>query len=177
MANSNISTVNYSLKKVVANIIDFANDHGTIKSFGLGDVNQIGATTIKQYPLLWIDYLPITMGENFMVYAFQAISADLIEPSESDLLDRRADTTQILWDLKQALVYTYDLDVNFNSVLTPFQDSKADKITGYYMNLEVRIPILYDVCDIPTKLNSTIYLVDSDSSFLVDFDNSNLVTV
>lgn len=181
MANNDINTTNFSLKKIVSDFQTIATNHGVIQAFGVGDASYIGSSGIKQYPLLWIDYLPATGTSNSIQYVFQVISADLIENGESDLLNRRADTIQILWDIMQSLEYNYDYDINFNNTYTPFQDNKVDKITGWFINLGITIPMVYTICDIPAKaiqvVNTFNLLSDSDDTVLVDSDDSNLIAV
>src|ERR1039458_3154407 len=89
----------FTLNQFTSLLQTLADEHQQIKTFGEGDVWEIGASKSIQYPLLWAVPQPSNTAQKLLNMKFSLIVADILDPDKSNEQDILSDTQQIALDI------------------------------------------------------------------------------
>lgn len=149
------------MKKTYINIIEelnkFATNHRQISEFGTGDLWEIvqhNKLTDFKYPLLFVTDNSASLANGSITLSFNALVMD--KANEDIENEVKSDTLLILLDL---IAYFEKLKVDdWNFVVIqksgsaePFTERFDDTVTGWSINIDFKIPLQYDECQIPNK--------------------------
>ena len=152
-----ILTYNQILKE----FSDFASAHKQIQNFGNGDLWEIvehNQLLDFNYPLFWVVDQPATLGEGTFTWNFNVLAMDLVKKDESNENDVKSDMCQVLLDLlgyfEQKTSTTNNSDwlkvqLVRSGTMTSFTERFEDELTGFGMNIGLKIPFNYDNCNLP----------------------------
>ena len=150
-----------SYNQVIKQLNDFADAHKQIKSFGNGnlwEVVQHNQLTNFNYPLMWINDQPASMGNGDFTWNFQVLIMDIVRKDETNENEVKSDCVQILIDLIAYFeqLNTTNNNVNFNQVqlirsgsVEMFTERFEDELSGATLQLGLRFPQNYNFCEIP----------------------------
>lgn len=144
---------NVTLNQLIAIFNEIATNHAQINCFGYGQDYEIGATTTENYPLLWVWVQPSKISNQSMKFIFRVHMMDLVnsEGTGTQQNEVQSDTINTLWDIVFLLRDYYDLQVSFDISANPFTEAFNDRVTGWYMDVNIEVPQQYGVCDAPFK--------------------------
>lgn len=138
---------------------DFATRHLQVNSFYFGDLSEIGNDVQFQYPLLAIIPSDVRMVKsnqsyNQIEYRFVVVGGDLLNADRSNESEVRSDILQILQDLisefNQAAFYNNNtIIINSDAIFKPFIERFDDLITGFAVNVSIKVPYRTTPCDAP----------------------------
>jgi hypothetical protein len=155
MANLTLPFIdtNVTINQIIATFEQIAEDHAMINSFAYGEEYDIAATTIQNYPLLWVFVQPSKISNQSIKYIFRVIIMDLVnaEGTGQQQDEVQSNTITVLWDICFLLRDKYDLAVTFDITTTPFTERDNDRVTGWVMDIPIEIPQQFGICDVPTK--------------------------
>lgn len=141
---------NATLNQLVKTFEQIAQKHAQINSFGYGEVWDITTHAVNNYPLLWVDIQPATMGPQTIQYNFRVYNMDLTDTSEHNQLEVKSDTIRVLWDVLFMLRDMYDLEITYGAA-TDFEEEFDDKVAGWYIDVGIITPQFFGTCDVPLK--------------------------
>ena len=171
----------FSLNQFVSLLNSLASAHEQIRTFGEGDVWEIGASEAVQYPLMWAVPQPSSTAQKLLNMKFSLIFADILDPDKSNEQDVLSDTMQIALDILAQLNnpdYADNFILDPSANLTPFTEKFDDDVAGWKADINIKINFLSDRCAVPsstvpsisTPLNTPVIVKNSDGSYDVSFD-------
>jgi len=171
----------FSLNQFVSLLNSLASAHEQIKTFGEGDVWEIGASGAIQYPLMWAVPQPSSTAQKLLNMKFSLIFADILDSDKSNEQDVLSDTMQIALDILAQLNnpdYTDDFILDPNANLTPFTEKFDDDVAGWKADINIKINFLSDRCAVPSTIvpsvsapfAAPVIVRNSDGSYSVSFD-------
>jgi hypothetical protein len=128
-----------------------AQDHAQVNAFGFGDVWNITAETIKNYPLLWVSLLGNKIGNNTITYKLRVYWMDLVKPDISNENEIKSNSIMILNGIFYLLRDLYDLEPEFDVNVVPFEEKFSDRVAGSYADVDILVPNTFGWCDEPMK--------------------------
>lgn len=134
----------------------FATNHYQINSFGNGDLWEVVEhDQLKDfnYPLMWVEDQPAITEDKIIELTFRIFIINLVQKDESNENEVKSDTLSICLDVISDWVMQTDeiqITVDKNTNLTSFTERFNDELTGWWMDLKLRVPFKYNKCDIPT---------------------------
>ncbi len=172
----------YSLNQFVSLLNSLASAHQQIKTFGEGDVWEIGSSSAIQYPLLWAVPQPSSTAQKLLNMKFSLIFADILDPDKSNEQDVLSDTLQIALDILAQLNnpdYSDNFILDPNATLTPFTEKFDDDVAGWKADINIKINFLSDRCAVPSTLLpavetpqcAPVIVKNSDGSYSISFDS------
>jgi hypothetical protein len=141
-----------SLNQLIKSFSDFADAHGQINSFGVGDLWEVGMSTELQYPLLWIQPTETKIikgeAETFAISTtkFRVFILDRVKKDETNEMEVLSDTTQIGHDLvknidQNPIFLSGNYTLNEEDVLMEYVTEKLkDEVSGVYMQMTFSYP-------------------------------------
>lgn len=157
-----MSTQPYTYNQVIKLLNDIADNHYQINHFGDGDTWENMESNIaahKKFPLMWVR--PISAGAEFPFATIRMGIAvmDLVNTDESNENEVLSDTLSILQDIKAILntpSYKSVFTISKSASLTPFTENYSAKVSGWAMELDVKIIWNEDRCAVPISGAPTI---------------------
>lgn len=152
----------YTYNQVVQLLSDIATNHYQIHSFVDGDLWEVmesNQAAHKKFPLLWVRPLSANLEFPFETVRMGIAVMDLVNTDESNENEVLSDTLTILSDIKSILdtpSYANTFIVSKSASLTPFTERFSAKVTGWAMELDVKIQWLGDRCAIPISSAPTV---------------------
>jgi hypothetical protein len=152
----------YTYNQVVTLFSDIATNHYQIHSFVDGDLWEVmesNQATHKKFPLLWVRPLSASFEFPFETVRMGIAVMDLVNTDESNENEVLSDTLTILADVKALLdtpSYANTFIISKNATLTPFTERFSAKVTGWAMELDVKIQWVKDRCAIPISSAPTV---------------------
>jgi hypothetical protein len=144
---------NVTINQLIAIFQEIAQNHAQINSFGYGQAYDINATTVENYPLLWVYVQPSKISNQSMKFVFRFHVMDLVRAEGISVQqdEVQSDTINTLWDIVFLLRDYYDLLPSFDINVTPFTEKFDDRVTGWYADIPIEVPQQYGICDVPFK--------------------------
>lgn len=134
---------------------DFADAHYQVNSYGLGDVHEIAASGVVNYPLMWVIPQDSTLTDNAKVYesTFTIAFMDLVAKDERNENDVLSDMELIAFDfITQFQKPDYEWAFNPDGIsIKRFTERFEDMVSGVAFDVSLRIPFVYDRCAIPAS--------------------------
>lgn len=137
------------VKKVLS---DFATNHKQIDFFGFGDVWELDVSTSRVYPLMWVELQPSQLAFKEFSYNFKVYFAAKVLRGEGNETEVLSDMTEIAKDLYAHLYNlqnSNDYEVVTNTAFEYFTEAFDDMVAGCMITLQIKVPNLYDYCQIP----------------------------
>jgi len=171
----------YSLNQFAKLLNTLASAHAQIKTFGEGDVWEIGASGSIQYPLMWAVPQPSSTAQKLLNMKFSILFADVLDPDKANEQDILSDTLQMAMDILAQLNapnFADDFILDHNTNLTPFTEKFDDDVAGWKLDLNIKINFLSDRCAVPSTLLinppdpllAPVIVKNSDGTYSVSFD-------
>lgn len=150
-----MATQPYTYNQIVKLFSDIADNHYQIHSFGNGDLwetMESNQAAHKKFPLLWIRPINSSIELPFLTIHMGIAVMDLVNTDESNENEVLSDMLLIMSDIKALLsepTYTNTFIMGKGSTLTPFTERFTAKVTGWAMELDVKMLWNKDRCAIP----------------------------
>jgi len=128
-----------------------AQDHAQVNAFGFGDVWNITAETVRNYPLLWVELRGNKIGNNTITYKLRVYWMDLVKPDISNENEIKSNSIMILNGIFYLLRDLYDLEPEFDVNVVPFEEKFSDRVAGSYADVDILVPNTFGWCDEPMK--------------------------
>lgn len=144
-----------TLNEVVHELEQIANNHLQINTFGFGDVWEIATSGDITYPLMWttIDGVDISTKDKTEVYRFSLLFMDIVkngEINETEVLSDQLSIAKDVLALLKSPSYEWTFEDN-TSTLEDFTERFVDSVSGWKMNISLRLPFTSDRCVVPTN--------------------------
>ncbi|HRB54026.1 MAG TPA: hypothetical protein PLD87_10150 [Bacteroidia bacterium] len=152
----------YTYNQVVQLFEDIATNHYQIHSFGDGDLwetMESNQAAHKKFPLLWVRPISGSIELPFETIRMGIAVMDLVNTDESNENEVLSDTLTILADIKALLStpsYANTFSVSKSASLTPFTERFSARVTGWAMEVDVKIQWVKDRCAIPISSAPTV---------------------
>ena len=180
----------YTYNQVVKLLNDIATNHYQIHSFGDGDTWETMESNIaahKKFPLMWVRPISATLEFPFDSIRMGIAVMDLVNTDESNENEVLSDTLSILLDIKALLStpsYTSVFTVGKSASLTPFTERYSAKVTGWAMEVDVKILWNKDRCAIPmsgaptiNNLCKPVIIYDTNGAIITEVPSGGSYTV
>ena len=154
-----------TFNNVIESILCIASKHKFIKQVDSGDIWQVDLEKNTTYPYFHLVTDNVQTTESEMIFNFQLVIMDLVEPGLNNEQQVQSDTLQILVDIVSAFkngtivspiengevnpTYYIDGDFTFN----PFTERFDNAVTGWTLDLGVQIEYLFPACFDPFEPN------------------------
>jgi hypothetical protein len=176
--------MNKTLNQVLEVLKEFSKKHILIKSSGFGTYSMLNTFVQNNdnLPLLYfqLDSFNPSEGENdnIMSYSFTVKVLDSRSKNKDNFQDLLSDTSQILIDLKQYLIYNFDnlelwLEQTDDMTATPLVNSTNDWLTGFQMNLKIYSSVISSDCLVPLNVDTILELYVSEGYVLQGYFANN----
>jgi len=139
-----------TLNIIISKFRTIADNHLQIKSFGIGDAWEIGASSASLTPELWINPTGAFMEKqdtafSSTVYTFNMKCYDLVDKDELNENEVLSDCLQILQDVVSEFSTAEDMQLNnilVNSSVSflPFTESFDQEVSGWEASIEIIQP-------------------------------------
>lgn len=144
-----------TLNQIVSQLNTIANNHAQIQTFGFGDVWEISTSGDIQYGLMWVtlEGVEVSTREKAEYYNFSLLFMDAVKNGEVNELEVLSDQLSIAKDVLATLKNpTYDWTFEDNvSTLEDFTERFVDSVSGWKLNIRLKLPFTSDRCVIPTN--------------------------
>jgi len=135
---------------------DFATAHKQINEFKSGDLWEIvQKETLAElnYPMLFLQDSPATIGEGFITNGFNILVMDKANEGTVET-EVKSDTLLILLDTIAYFEKLYTDNWSFVKIektgsISSFTERFDDTLTGWTMSMQLKQPLEYDECQIP----------------------------
>ena len=143
---------------VLESLLCMASRHKFIEQVDAGDIWQVDLEKNTSYPYFHVVTDNVQTQDAQMIFNFQLIIMDLVEPGLNNEQQVQSDTLQILVDIVSAFkngtimspiqngevnpTYYVDGDFTFN----PFTERFDNAVTGWTLDLGVHIDYLFPAC-------------------------------
>jgi len=169
-----------SLNQFTALLKSLSDAHEQLKTFGEGDVWEIGASTPIQYPLMWVVPQPSNTAQKLLNMKFSLLFADIVFHDKSNEQDVLSDTQQIALDILAQLnapEFADDFILDPIAQLTPFTEKFDDEVAGWKVDINIKVNYLADRCAVPSTLTPSavspacapVLVRNSDGSYTASF--------
>jgi len=177
-----------TLNQFTALLNTMSNAHEQLKTFGEGDVWEIGASSPVQYPLMWVMPQPSSTAQKLLNMKFSLIFADIVFHDKSNEQDVLSDTQQIALDILAQLNapdYADDFILDPNAQLTPFTEKFDNDVAGWKVDINIKVNYLSDRCAVPSTLvpssvtpaSAPVIVRNSDGSFTATYPSGSSNTL
>lgn len=141
-----------TLKQIKEEFSLIAQNHKEINSFGWGDIWEIATSGTIDYPLMWVQLEPATIADKVQTMNFKVILMDLVangELNEDDVLNDMLEVSKdLIALLSDSTVYDWDVETGN---IEPFTERFNDSVSGWVIDIALRLPFAYDRCVVPTN--------------------------
>ena len=135
---------------------DFATAHKQINEFKTGDLWEVvQKETLAElnYPMLFLQDSPATIGEGFITNGFNILVMDKANEGTIET-EVKSDTLLILLDTIAYFEKLYTDNWKFVSIqksgsISSFTERFDDTLTGWTMSMQLKQPLEYNECQIP----------------------------
>ena len=150
---------NITEKKLFEIFQEYATNHGMINDFGVGDYFKIDTKKDRKYPLMWITPKATNFKPQENRYSFDVMFADILDPSETNLVDVWSDMDQLCSDFIRFFNVTYgqtsgdfyDVYLDSNYTKEPFLNLLDNQCAGYFLRITIITPFNTSWCINPQK--------------------------
>lgn len=141
-----------TLKQIKEEFSLIAQNHKEINSFGWGDIWEIATSGTIDYPLMWVQLEPATIADKVQTMNFKVILMDLVangELNEDDVLNDMLEVGKdLIALLNDSTVYKWTVETGN---VEPFTERFNDSVSGWVIDIALRLPFAYDRCVVPTN--------------------------
>lgn len=133
---------------------DIANNHYQINAFGFGDVWEYLASSTKRTPCLWGILNGSSRNNKELTLDYTLLVFDQVKRDESNEDNVLSDTHQILLDVITILnspTYASQFILSVTNSMSDFTERFDDAVSGWSVNVSLRIPFDNDICQIPSS--------------------------
>ena len=142
--------------QIIKQFEDFATAHRQINQFKTGDLWEIvQKETLAElnYPMLFLQDSPASIGEGFITNAFNILVMDKANEGTIET-EVKSDTLLILLDTIAYFEKLYTDNWKFVKIeksgsISSFTERFDDTLTGWTMSMQLKQPLQYDECQIP----------------------------
>jgi len=142
--------------QIIKQFQDFATAHRQINEFKSGDLWEIvQKETLAElnYPMLFLQDSPATIGEGFITNGFNILVMDKANEGTVET-EVKSDTLLILLDTIAYFEKLYTDNWKFVKIeksgsISSFTERFDDTLTGWTMSMQLKQPLQYDECQIP----------------------------
>ena len=135
---------------------DFATAHKQINEFKTGDLWEVvQKETLAElnYPMLFLQDSPATIGEGFITNGFNILVMDKANEGTIET-EVKSDTLLILLDTIAYFEKLYTDNWSFVKIeksgsISSFTERFDDTLTGWTMSMQLKQPLEYNECQIP----------------------------
>ena len=146
-----------SYNQIIKQFEDFATAHRQVNEFGNGDLWEIVQhdSLLKDYnyPLLFVQDSPASVGEGFITNSFNILVMDKSNEGAMET-EVKSDTLLTLLDCLAYFDKLYTDNWKFVSLqktgsISSFTERFDDTLTGWTMTIQFTQPLEYNECQIP----------------------------
>ncbi len=142
--------------QIIKQFQDFATAHKQINEFKSGDLWEIvQKETLAElnYPMLFLQDSPATIGEGFITNGFNILVMDKANEGTVET-EVKSDTLLILLDTIAYFEKLYTDNWKFVKIeksgsISSFTERFDDTLTGWTMSMQLKQPLEYNECQIP----------------------------
>ena len=142
--------------QIIKQFEDFATAHRQINEFHTGDLwelTQKESLAELNYPMLFVQDSPASVGDGFITNAFNILVMDKANEGTIET-EVKSDTLLTLLDVLAYFDKLYTDNWKFvslqkNGSVSSFTERFDDTLTGWTMSIQFTQPIAYDECQIP----------------------------
>ncbi len=142
--------------QIIKQFQDFATAHKQINEFKSGDLWEIvQKETLAElnYPMLFLQDSPATIGEGFITNGFNILVMDKANEGTIET-EVKSDTLLILLDTIAYFEKLYTDNWKFVKIeksgsISSFTERFDDTLTGWTMSMQLKQPLEYNECQIP----------------------------
>jgi len=142
--------------QIIKQFEDFATAHKQINEFKTGDLWEVvQKETLAElnYPMLFVQDSPATIGEGFITNGFNILVMDKANEGTVET-EVKSDTLLILLDTIAYFekLYTYNwkfVKIEKSGSISSFTERFDDTLTGWTMSMQLKQPLEYNECQIP----------------------------
>jgi len=142
--------------QIIKQFEDFATAHRQINEFGNGDLWEIvQKETLAElnYPMLFVQDSPASIGEGFITNGFNILVMDKANEGTVET-EVKSDTLLILLDTIAYFEKLYTDNWKFVKIeksgsISSFTERFDDTLTGWTMSMQLKQPLEYNECQIP----------------------------
>jgi len=153
-----------SYNQIIEKFEEFATNHFVIESYGTGEAFQIvehNKLKNRKYPMMWVEDQPFPFSKQDVVYSFRVYflaqvatlkNATTTTLEQTNVVEVKSDMLQAAQDLMSFWVQDHnyaELDIDKNTLATPFHDTLEDSLTGFYIDIKLEQAFTYNSCIIP----------------------------
>jgi len=170
-----------TLNQVIKELEKIAKAHKQVNTFAFGDFHEINTSGDIVYPLVWTFYNGANVTEGVQSFNFSLVFCDVVKQGEVNETEVLSDQLEVAKDfiaqLQNSQLYDWEF-IEDNIEIQPFTERWTDSVSGYSVNVSLRIPFIADRCSIPMEgisggglppsggdcLDATV--VNSDNSYI-----------
>ena len=142
--------------QIIKQFEDFATAHRQINQFKTGDLWEIvQKETLAElnYPMLFVQDSPASIGEGFITNGFNILVMDKANEGTVET-EVKSDTLLILLDTIAYFEKLYTDNWKFVKIektgsISSFTERFDDTLTGWTMSMQLKQPLEYNECQIP----------------------------
>jgi len=142
--------------QIIKQFEDFATAHRQINQFKSGDLWEVvQKETLAElnYPMLFVQDSPASIGEGFITNGFNILVMDKANEGTVET-EVKSDTLLILLDTIAYFEKLYTDNWKFVKIektgsISSFTERFDDTLTGWTMSMQLKQPLQYDECQIP----------------------------
>lgn len=148
-------TAPYTYNQLIKWFSDFADNHYQIKYFGNGDLweaMESNQANHKLFPIMWVNPTQSRLEFPYMTTTFTVLCMDLVNKDESNENEVLSDMQLIMQDLRNTLnspTYQNLFWVEKASTLTPFTEKFSGWVSGWQMDVTIKVKWQIDNCAVP----------------------------
>ena len=142
--------------QIIKQFEDFATAHRQINQFKTGDLWEVvQKETLAElnYPMLFVQDSPASIGDGFITNGFNILVMDKANEGTVET-EVKSDTLLILLDTIAYFEKLYTDNWKFVKIektgsISSFTERFDDTLTGWTMSMQLKQPLQYDECQIP----------------------------
>jgi len=142
--------------QIIKQFEDFATAHRQINEFKSGDLwelTQKESLAELNYPMLFVQDSPASIGDGFITNGFNILVMDKANEGTVET-EVKSDTLLILLDTIAYFEKLYTDNWKFVKIektgsISSFTERFDDTLTGWTMSMQLKQPLAYDECQIP----------------------------
>ena len=142
--------------QIIKQFEDFATAHRQINQFKSGDLWEVvQKETLAElnYPMLFVQDSPASIGDGFITNGFNILVMDKANEGTVET-EVKSDTLLILLDTIAYFEKLYTDNWKFVKIektgsISSFTERFDDTLTGWTMSMQLKQPLEYDECQIP----------------------------
>ena len=142
--------------QIIKQFEDFATAHRQINEFKSGDLWEIvqkESLAELNYPMLFVQDSPASIGDGFITNGFNILVMDKANEGTVET-EVKSDTLLILLDTIAYFEKLYTDNWKFVKIektgsISSFTERFDDTLTGWTMSMQLKQPLEYDECQIP----------------------------